>query len=127
MRLLEEFWYGNIEPTEYDTNACKEYKEVLHLITRNEEKLQAMPISRKDTRMFVRHFLAGAAEVEVDKQGRALIPSKLREFAELTKDVVLVGAAGHIEIWSQERWDALEEEAEESMEDIAERMDDLGL
>lgn len=46
-----------------------------------EEKLQAMPISRKDTRMFVRHFLAGAAEVEVDKQGRALIPSKLREFA----------------------------------------------
>ena len=41
MRLLEEFWYGNIEPTEYDTNACKEYKEVLHLITRNEEKLQA--------------------------------------------------------------------------------------
>ena len=63
----------------------------------------------------------------MDKQGRALIPSKLREFAELIKDVVLVGAAGHIEIWSQERWDALEEEAEESMEDIAERMDDLGL
>ena len=55
------------------------------------------------------------------------VPSKLREFAELTKDVVLVGDAGHIEIWSQERWDALEEEAEESMEDIAERMDDLGL
>ena len=41
MRILEEFWYGNIEPTEYDTNACKEYKEVLRLITRNEEKLQA--------------------------------------------------------------------------------------
>ena len=41
MRLLEEFWYGNIEPTEYDTNACREYKEVLRLITRNEEKLQA--------------------------------------------------------------------------------------
>lgn len=41
MRLLEEFWYGNIEPTEYDANACKEYKEVFRLITRNEEKLQA--------------------------------------------------------------------------------------
>ena len=39
MRLLEEFWYGNIEPTEYDTSASKEYKEVLQLITRNEEKL----------------------------------------------------------------------------------------
>ena len=41
IRLLEEFWYGNIEPTEYDTNSCKEYKEVLRLITRNEEKLLA--------------------------------------------------------------------------------------
>ena len=41
MRLLEEFWYGNIEPTEYDTNSCREYKEVLRLITRNEEKVQA--------------------------------------------------------------------------------------
>ena len=41
MKLLEEFWYGNIEPNEYDTNACKEYKEALRLITRNEERLQA--------------------------------------------------------------------------------------
>lgn len=41
MNLLEEFWRGNIEPTEYDTNACKEHKEALRLITRNEEKLQA--------------------------------------------------------------------------------------
>lgn len=41
MILLEEFWYGNTEPTEYDTKVYKEYKEVLHLITRNEEKLQA--------------------------------------------------------------------------------------
>ena len=41
MKLLEEFWYGNIEPTEYDTNAYKEYKEVLCLIARNEEKLLA--------------------------------------------------------------------------------------
>lgn len=41
MRILEEFWYGNIEPTEYDTAACKELKETLRLITRNEEKLLA--------------------------------------------------------------------------------------
>lgn len=41
MRILEEFWYGNIEPTEYDTTACKEYEEVLRLITKNEEKLLA--------------------------------------------------------------------------------------
>lgn len=41
MRILEGFWYGNIEPTEYDTSSCKEYKKMLELIYRNEEKLQA--------------------------------------------------------------------------------------
>ena len=41
MRILEEFWYGNIEPTEYDTSSYKEYKKLLELICRNEEKLKA--------------------------------------------------------------------------------------
>ena len=41
MKILEELWYGNIEPTEYDTCPCAEYKEALQLISRNEEKLQA--------------------------------------------------------------------------------------
>lgn len=41
MKFLEEFWYGNIEPTDYDSSACKEYKETLRLITKNEEKLLA--------------------------------------------------------------------------------------
>lgn len=41
MRILEEFWYGNIEPTEYDASSSKEYHEMLKLISRNEEKLLA--------------------------------------------------------------------------------------
>ena len=41
MSLLEEFWHGNIEPTEYDTSSCKDYKKKLELICRNEEKLKA--------------------------------------------------------------------------------------
>ena len=41
MSILEKLWYGDIEPTEYDTTSCKEYKELLHLINRNEEKLRA--------------------------------------------------------------------------------------
>ena len=49
MRILEEFWYGNIEPTEYDANASKEYKELLQLISRNEDKLLAtMTDSQKE-------------------------------------------------------------------------------
>lgn len=41
MKILEDFWYGNIEPKEYDATPSKEYKELLPLICRNEEKLQA--------------------------------------------------------------------------------------
>jgi hypothetical protein len=47
--ILEEFWYGNLEPTEYDTSPSPEYKELLQLIARNEEKLQAtMTDAQKD-------------------------------------------------------------------------------
>ena len=41
MKILAEFWYGNIEPTEYNTSSCKEYKKLLELICRNKEKLRA--------------------------------------------------------------------------------------
>ena len=41
MRILEEFWYGNIEPTEYDTSSYTEYKKLQDLICRNEEKIRA--------------------------------------------------------------------------------------
>ena len=90
-----------------------------------EEKLRSLPITNKDARKFVRFFLAGAAEVEVDKQGRILVPNVLREFAELSKDVVLIGVASRIEIWSKERFE--EVETYDDMDDIAEHMAELGL
>ena len=89
-----------------------------------EEKLHSLPISQKNATAFVRFFLAGAAEVEIDKQGRALIPGNLREFAGLDKDVVLVGVASRIEIWSKERWEKISDDT--SMDDIAENMAELG-
>ena len=68
-----------------------------------EEKLRTLPLTNKDARKFTRFFLAGAAEMEIDKQGRILIPSVLREFAALEKDVVLVGVGSRIEIWDKAR------------------------
>lgn len=90
-----------------------------------EEKLKSLPLTNKDARQFVRFFLAGAANVEVDKQGRILVPANLREFAKLSKDVVLVGVASRIEIWSKEIWES--SESFDDMEEIAEHMADLGL
>ena len=90
-----------------------------------EEKLKSLPLINKDARKFVRFFLAGAAEAEVDKQGRILVPNVLREFAQLNKDVVLVGVASRIEIWSKERFEGIA--AYDDMDEIAEHMAELGL
>ncbi len=90
-----------------------------------EEKLRALPITNKEARQFVRFFLAGAAEVEVDKQGRILIPNVLREFAQLNKDVTLVGVGSRIEIWGRERFE--DTAVCEDMDEIAEHMAQLGL
>lgn len=90
-----------------------------------EEKLRTLPIANKDARKFTRFFLAGAADVEPDKQGRVLIPNNLRGFGGLTKDVVLVGVSNRVEIWDKERY---EESTEfDDMDEIAEHMADLGL
>ena len=90
-----------------------------------ENKLKTLPLTNKDARHFVRFFLAGAATVDTDKQGRILLPGVLREFAVLEKDVVLVGVASRVEIWSREKWEA--SNSFEDMEEIAEHMSDLGL
>lgn len=90
-----------------------------------EEKLTSLPITNKDARKFARFFLAGAAQVEVDKQGRILLPSHLREFGELEKDVVLVGVGSRIEIWNRDKWEA--ENADDDMDSIGASMESLGL
>jgi len=90
-----------------------------------EEKLQALPLTNTNARKFTRFMLGGASECEVDKQGRILLPSNLREFAGLTKDVVLVGVGGHIEIWDKENWGRIS--TYDDMEEIAENMEGLGI
>ena len=59
----------------------------------------------------LRALFAYAADCEPDGQGRILIPAKLREYAGLTKEVVVVGSFDRAEIWSAERWAAIENEA----------------
>lgn len=90
-----------------------------------EEKLKSLPMTHKDTRKLTRFFLAGATLAELDKQGRILLPVVLREFAAITKDVVLLGVGNRIEIWSKEVWE--QQSDFEDMDDIAEHMAELGL
>ena len=90
-----------------------------------EEKFRSVSQFSKDARKFARFFLAGAAPVEVDKQGRILLPVHLREFAELDKDVVLVGVGSRIEIWNKDKWEG--NNVDDDMDAIGASMESLGL
>lgn len=90
-----------------------------------QEKLRALPVSDKNARNFTRFFFAGAIECEIDKQGRFLVSSNLREFAGLDKDVVIIGMNSRLEIWSKEKWQQCDENI--SADEIADHMTDLGI
>ena len=92
-----------------------------------EEKLRSLPFTRADVRSFARFFFSGASEMEIDRQGRTLIPVNLREYASIDKDLIIIGVGSRIEIWSATNWGKYTLEAESSYEEIAESMVDLGI
>ena len=92
-----------------------------------EEKLRSFPLTNKDARALMRFFLAGAMECEIDKQGRFLITSNLRDFAGLQKEVVIIGVLNKIEIWSKEKWLTYSEKENMEADEIAEKMSNLGI
>jgi MraZ protein len=63
-----------------------------------------LPITDAAARLFQRQIFAGAAEAELDRQGRVLVPAYLREEAGLATDAVIVGIRDHAEIWAPTRW-----------------------
>ena len=89
------------------------------------EQLNALPLTNKEARTFKRFFTAKATMCELDKQGRILVPSGLRDYAGLVKDVVLTGNISNIEVWSKEHWDEVSEV--DDMDAIAEKMQDMGI
>lgn len=90
-----------------------------------EEKLKNLPLTNANARKITRFFLAGATLCEVDKQGRILLPSVLREFAKIEKDAVMVGVGNRIEIWSKESWTSAN--VYDDMDEIADSMEGLGI
>ncbi len=86
------------------------------------EKFESLPYSRTKA---MRPLFANAAKCEPDAQGRILLPQKLRAYAGLEKDVVVIGVSNRAEIWNAEKWAALETE-ELNPENIAAVMEELG-
>ncbi|NLI60680.1 MAG: division/cell wall cluster transcriptional repressor MraZ [Clostridiales bacterium] len=92
-----------------------------------ERKLRTLPLTSKDARAFTRFFFSGATECELDKQGRILIPSNLREYAGLTKDLAIIGVASRVEIWSNEKWNQYNDDSNLDHQSIVEKMAELGI
>ena len=95
--------------------------------TNFEEKSKTLPLTNKNARDFVRFFLSGATECEIDKQGRFLITSNLREYATLEKDAIIIGVGTRIEIWNREKWKSYNSDENISADEIAENMTMLGI
>jgi MraZ protein len=90
-----------------------------------ESKLKAIPFTKQQSRTFNRLYFSGAAEITFDNQGRILIPQYLKDFAEIKKDVVIVGVSNRAEIWARNRWEEFYGNSRQSFEEIAEKLMDV--
>lgn len=91
------------------------------------EKLSKLPINQANSRAFSRHMLGGAADIEIDSQGRILVPDYLRRHAGIESRAVVVGLYNRIEIWSEARWSEYRARIEKNTEEIAEQLGELGV
>ena len=100
----------------------------LFLYTRVEwEKIAAKIAAQSYSSPFARMMLSGAMDVEFDKQGRAVLPEYLREYAGLKKEVVVAGLYNRLEIWDKEKWNKYKESHEKAAGNIAEKLSEFGI
>ena len=91
------------------------------------EKLAGLPLGKSDSRAFARLMLAGAMDVEIDKQGRMVVPEYLRTYAGITKNTVIAGLFNRLEVWDAGRWEEYKKKTETDVGDIAEKLGELGV
>ncbi len=98
--------------------SLKEWKEIAG-------KLSKLPISQANTRAFARLMLAGAMDVQIDKQGRVVLPDYLRKYAGLNKKVIISGLYSRLEIWDEKKWNKYKNTTEKSSGDISEKLGEI--
>ncbi len=74
-----------------------------------------------------RFFFSGASECEIDAQGRVVIPPMFRDYAELKKELVIIGVSNRAEIWDKEKWESYISDSSFDSEEISGAMERLGL
>ena len=86
------------------------------------EKLAQLPVSNSSARSFSRLILSGAMELEFDTQGRAVLPSYLRDYAGLKNEIVAAGVLNRVELWDKEAWSRYNDESETNATENAEKL-----
>lgn len=91
------------------------------------EELSTLPQSDPNVRAYVRQTLAGATDVELDKAGRVIIPSYLRDYAKVKKQVVLAGLANHVEVWDATEWNRYQSGIDQDSSGFSASLKELGI
>ncbi|MBQ9942477.1 MAG: division/cell wall cluster transcriptional repressor MraZ [Christensenellaceae bacterium] len=90
-------------------------------------KLKSIPITDQKAQVFLRMLFASACECEPDKQGRILLPARLREYAGFQKEVVAIGVMSRVELWAAETWDSYSAASGEDYEETLQKLAELGI
>ncbi|MBT7228140.1 division/cell wall cluster transcriptional repressor MraZ [Candidatus Parcubacteria bacterium] len=91
------------------------------------DKLANLPFSQAKSRAFSRMMLAGAMDVNLDGQGRVVLPDYLKGFASLNKKVIIAGLYNRLEVWDEKMWTKYQRTSEKDSNEIAEGLVDLGI
>jgi len=127
---FREIISSTYNPKLYIVNAA--FDQCLHLYPqeewiRLEEKVRQLPRMQEEVRFFMRRVIASAQEVELDKQGRVLIPAAHREDAGLHSDIVIVGQIEKMELWDRKEWDIVVDPARIDRKAAEEKLASFGL
>lgn len=91
-----------------------------------EEKTKSLPLTDRDARAYNRHLFSSAFPVALDSQGRIPLSPHLKTYARIDKEIVTIGVGDRVEIWSPQMWEEYFQKADTDLEDIADRLGDLG-
>lgn len=127
---FREIISSNYSPKLYIVNAA--FDKCLHIYpqeewNRLEEKVRQLPKMQEEVRFFMRRVIASAQEVEIDKQGRILIPAAHREDAGLNSDIVIVGQIEKVELWDRREWDTVVDPSKIDKKTVEEKLAAYGL
>jgi len=87
-----------------------------------EQKFKSLSFTKQQARIFNRIYFSGAQEIIPDKQGRILLPSYLKDYAQIKKEVVFVGVANRIELWAKDKWLEFYKNNSQMFEEISEKI-----